>query len=110
MSFRYSELPTGIEQFCERSNTRLSRYFSILTVYLICAFASHFAFYLEDAAGFTCKPSANSKPLPTSQRSSELTFQAATKCWASGVIVKKGVRYVISLKISDGWADGDYQA
>ena len=65
-------------------------FFAILTVYLIGAFASHFAFYLEDAAGFTCEPSSNSKALMTSQRTPPLTFEPGTQCWASGVILKRG--------------------
>lgn len=85
-------------------------FFAMLTVYLIVAFASHFAFYLEDAAGLTCHPSSNAKRLLSSQRTPELTFDPTTKCWASGFILKRDVRYVISLKISGDWADGNYQA
>jgi uncharacterized protein (DUF2235 family) len=85
-------------------------FFALLTVAIIGVFASHFAFYLEDAAGLTCSQSANSTRLISSQRTSELTFDPKQECWASGIMLSKGVRYVISLKISDDWADGNYRA
>lgn len=85
-------------------------FFVVLTVYLVAAFASHFLFYLEDAGGLTCNASSDAKRLPSSQRTSELRFDPTTECWASGIILRKNVRYVISLKISDDWADGSYRA
>jgi uncharacterized protein (DUF2235 family) len=85
-------------------------FFALLTVAIVGAFLSHFVFYLEDAAGLTCRPSANAMRLPPSHRSSELTFDPKDECWASGIILSKGVRYVISINISKDWADENYRA
>jgi hypothetical protein len=85
-------------------------FFAFLTLAIIGTFASHFAFYLEDAGGLTCRQSANPTRLLSSQHTSELTFDSKKGCWASGIILRKGVRYVISLRISDDWADGNYRA
>jgi hypothetical protein len=85
-------------------------FFAVLTVYIAVAFLSHFAFYLEDAGGMTCHPSANAKPLQSSQRTPALAFDPKSECWPSGIKLSKGVRYVISVKISDDWADNHYHA
>jgi hypothetical protein len=85
-------------------------FFALLTVGIVGAFVSHFAFYLEDAAGLTCRPSANATRLLSSHSTSELTFDPKAECWASGIILSKGVRYVISIKISEDWADENYRA
>ena len=85
-------------------------FFALLTVAIVAAFVSHFAFYLEDAAGLTCRPSANATRLLSSHRTPELSFDPKAECWASGIILSKGVRYVIGLKISEDWADGNYRA
>ncbi len=58
----------------------------------------------------TCHPSANATHLQTSQRTPALTFDPKSECWPSGIKLSKGVRYVISVKISDDWADNHYQA
>jgi hypothetical protein len=85
-------------------------FFALLTVGIVVAFVSHFTFYLEDAAGLTCRPSANATRLLSSHHTPELTFDPKAECWASGIILSKGVRYVISLKISEDWADDNYRA
>ena len=85
-------------------------FFAFLTIYIVLSLVSHFAFYLEDAAGLTCRPSPNPRPLLSSQRTQELTFKPDSECWPTGVLLRKGVRYVITLKISDDWADASYKA
>jgi hypothetical protein len=84
--------------------------FALFTVYTLLAFASHFAFYLEDAAGLTCHPAKDAPRLLAGHQTEELTFDPRQECWPSGVTLTKGVRYVIRLKISDDWADADYPA
>lgn len=99
-----------------RASLRIIKYrlapvfFAVLTVYIAVAFLSHFAFYLEDAGGMTCHPSAHATHLLASQRTPPLTLDPKSECWPSGIKLSKGVRYVISVKISDDWADNHYQA
>ncbi|MGE5303889.1 MAG: DUF2235 domain-containing protein [Alphaproteobacteria bacterium] len=85
-------------------------FFAVLTVYIVVAFVSHFSFYLEDAAGLTCQQLSHATHLRSSHRTPELTFTPTSECWSSGVILSRGVRYVISLKISNDWGDGTYRA
>lgn len=83
-------------------------FFAILTLYIGASVISHFSFYLKDAWGETCQPSTNALQLGAGQHTPELSFDPRSECWASGYKLSKGVRYVISLKISDDWGDGRY--
>ncbi len=85
-------------------------FFALFTVYALAAFVSHFVFYMEDAAGLTCQTSKDASQLLPGHQSKPLTFDPKQQCWQSGYILKKGVRYVIGLKISDGWSDSNYLA
>ena len=85
-------------------------FFAVLTLYIGISFISHFSFYLEDAWGVTCDKSTNAVQLGPGAHTPELSFDPRSECWPSGYKLSKGVRFVISLRISDGWGDGRYRA
>lgn len=82
--------------------------FAIFTVVGSLALLSHVAFYFEDAAGFTCTPTAKAKPLPVGHTSEQLVFTPDRLCWGSGLQLTAGNRYVISIEEAGTWQDGDY--
>jgi hypothetical protein len=83
-------------------------FFAIFTVAACAAIVSHVAFYLEDAAGVACTPTPNAKALPTAHTSEQLTFTPDHLCWASGIHLSAGTRYVISIEQTGPWQDGHY--
>jgi len=83
-------------------------FFAIFTVAACAAIVSHVAFYLEDAAGVACTPTPNAKALPTAHTSEQLTFTPDHLCWASGIQLSAGTRYVISIEQTGPWQDGHY--
>lgn len=83
-------------------------FFAIFTVVACAAIVSHVAFYLEDAAGATCTRTPNAKALPTAHTSEQLTFTPDHLCWASGIQLSAGTRYVISIEQAGPWQDGSY--
>lgn len=84
--------------------------FALLSVVIIGLLASHLAFYFEDAAGVRCHQSPNATKLVSGHRTPELAFDPKSECWASGIILTRDVRYVINLKTSEDWGDGNYRA
>jgi len=83
-------------------------FFATFTVLCCAAFASHMAFYFADAAGYTCQPTPNAAPLSLGHTSPALTFPANEECWATGIKLTEGVRYVITIKDASDWQIGDY--
>lgn len=77
--------------------------FALATIVGVAAFASHLAFYLEDAAGVTCTPSVNATDLAPGHTSSKLTFSSSELCWPTGVKLTAGKRYVITIESAVGW-------
>src|SRR5215472_11283374 len=83
-------------------------FFATFTVLCCAAFASHMAFYFADAAGYTCQRTPNPAPLSLGHTSPVLTFPANEECWATGIKLTEGVRYVITIKDASGWQIGDF--
>ncbi|MGE0677208.1 DUF2235 domain-containing protein [Pseudolabrys sp.] len=82
--------------------------FAIFTLYVVGAAISHAVFYFSDAAGFTCVATAE-KAAPTRDRPSEvISFDASDPCFATGLPLKAGIRYVIQIDSPKGWADASY--
>jgi uncharacterized protein (DUF2235 family) len=79
--------------------------FAFLTLYVVVAFASHVIFYFKDAAGFTCIGSTELKRLAPANRSQKLVFPSDRECFATGIELTAGVRYVIQVTNPQGWAD-----
>ena len=82
-------------------------FFAVVTVVACAVMASHVAFYFEDAAGLTCKPTPNAKPLLAGQ-SKQLTFTPKQLCWGSGVYLIADSRYVITIEEARDWNDDGY--
>jgi hypothetical protein len=83
-------------------------FFALLTIYAVGAFVSHLAFYFEDAAGLPCTPSPDAKALGTGQTSEKITFNASSLCFATGISLSAGTRYVITIDNPTGWQDAAY--
>ena len=79
-------------------------------VYVAVTLVSHIVFNVEDAAGYYCKEGVNPKPVPINEEvSSTVNFKAADMCWASGISVQQGRRYLITVtKVSDTWKDREF--
>jgi uncharacterized protein (DUF2235 family) len=84
--------------------------FALATIAIVFAFISHLTFYFEDAAGLTCTPSPNATILGDGQTSTKLTFSSGSLCWATGIKLTAGQRYIIKVEDPKGWQDNDYPA
>jgi len=82
--------------------------FALMTVYVVVAFGSHVVFYFSDAMGFTCASSNDPTPLRPGQRSGTIVFNANQQCFATGIHLTAGVRYVVQITNPQGWSDGRY--
>ena len=83
--------------------------FAFLTLAGAVALLFHVAFYFEDAAGMTCKPTGGTDFLQSGQKSKDLLFPADQLCWPTGVKLKRGERYIISITNPVDWKQGDYE-
>jgi len=82
---------------------------AIFLTYLGLSLGSHIAFYFEDAAGFTCKRSETVVSLQPHQiKELSERFSPDSLCWATGVQVEAGHRYVIKITKDGDWRDDDF--
>ena len=82
-------------------------FFALLFVYLGLCLASHLLYNVQDVAGFTCTESAATKTVPDKKDKSlePISFDTSDFCKPTGIMVEKGVRYLVEIKGQD-WTDG----
>jgi uncharacterized protein (DUF2235 family) len=84
--------------------------FATMFVWLGLALVGHTLFVFQDAAGLFCTKTSSAKELADGQKV-EFEFTPNQFCQASGLILKPGSNYKISVKRADSspWQDGDYR-
>jgi hypothetical protein len=82
-------------------------FFALMFVYLGACLASHLLFNAQDVFGLTCVESGATKTLDNKGDSSgPIPFNASDFCKPTGIMIEKGVRYLIEIKPVQNWTDG----
>jgi uncharacterized protein (DUF2235 family) len=94
-------------------------FFALLFAYLGLSLVSHVLYNIQDVAGLTCVESSNlriperpnwadkdkgkgGEPVPA-------PFEISKLCNPTGILLEKGVRYVVEVKPTERWNDGDFK-
>jgi uncharacterized protein (DUF2235 family) len=80
----------------------------ILVVLLYAGFCliSRMSFTLADATGYVCTPSTPPPTPPVTSKSEPRSFETKAVCTKTGLGVKKGETYDVTLTITEPWEDG----
>jgi hypothetical protein len=81
-------------------------FFAIIFVYAGLALASHVIFDFEDSAGLICRNSVNASRLDAGQTSPPIRFSTSNICQGTGVLLERGVSYLVTVKQVTPWRDG----
>ncbi len=107
-ALRNNWLYRGSIEFAKRSGVPFL--FAVAVVIYGFGILSHIAFNVADAAGAYCKetPAANRKQVNLGiEQPAIATFKTIDLCFATGLTVRAGYKYEITIRDAQGWANGD---
>jgi len=82
-------------------------FFALMFLYLGVCLASHLSFNVQDVYGLTCTESAATRTLDKKDDSSgPIPFNTSDFCKPTGIMLERGVRYGVEIKLVQAWADG----
>ena len=81
----------------------------LLIVWIAGMLINRLAFDAMLSRGQLCTPSPDPQPV-TSVCSAKELFKTDELCWASGMLLKSGQRYLIEIRIEEGWLDRSERA
>jgi hypothetical protein len=85
--------------------------FAVFFAYAGVSLASHFAYNVQDVAGFTCKDHDTDpvipapKPLDTSGETAAVVFKTSDLCKPTGILLERGKQYSVKVEPVTPWTD-----